>query len=102
MVSEPARLPMMQRIRLQCQVVAMPKVITLAIQCWKPQKMNSGTPSKIPSGVLARYMATARYIMTPQRNDLKKKIAEKSQVAILAVATGIMVGSVKAKMTPQR
>ncbi len=53
--------------------------------------MKSGTPKMIPSGVPFLYIKTAMYMIAPQNTDFKKKGIEKSQVATLLVAVGIML-----------
>ena len=99
---EPAKLPKIQSRRDQSKVRAAPRVMTFAMQCWKPQKMKSGMPKRIPRGVPFLYIFTARYIITPQRTDLMKKAREKSQVATLSVAVAISDSSARLKMRPMR
>ena len=44
-----------------------------AIECWKPQKINAGTPKRIPRGdFVCLYISTAKNIITPQKNERKK------------------------------
>ena len=62
-----------QPIRYGEIVPEAPIVIILAMQCWKPQKINSGTPKKIPNRFFSLYILTARYIIIPQNTDFKKK-----------------------------
>ena len=92
----------MARMSDQEKVAAEPSVMMLAMQCWKPQKMKSGIPKRMPSGVPCLYILTARYIMTPQRKDLTKKASEKSQPATLAKAGSMIEGSATRKRRPKR
>ena len=48
MVIEPTKLPTAQSNIVQLQFTAAPAVMTLAILCWKPARMNNGTPMKTP------------------------------------------------------
>ena len=66
------KLPMIH-IRIdKSKVLATPNVIILAIQCWKPQKINKGIPYMIPKLVPFLYINTAIYIMAPHNKDLIK------------------------------
>ena len=94
--SEPTKFPKTQRKIVALKVPATPSVTMLATQCWKPQKMNSGTPKIIPSGVPFLYIKTARYMIAPQKTDFKRKAIEKSQVATFAIAASTIPGSVMA------
>ncbi len=99
---EPRKLPRMARTSDQEKATPTPRVMTFAMQCWKPQKMKSGMPKMMPSGVPFLYILTARYMMTPQRNDLTKKAIEKSQEAIFSRAGSARDGSAKRKRSPNR
>ena len=86
MMSDPIKLPMMQIKIDKCIVLATPRVIIFAIQCWNPQNINKGMPKIIPSGVPFLYIYTAIYIIIPQRTDLIKNGKDTSQVFTFATA----------------
>lgn len=48
--SAPTRFPATHSKIDQLKLKATPMVMAFAIECWKPQKINKGTPSKIPIG----------------------------------------------------
>lgn len=100
--SEPRKLPTIARARDHEKVAATPSVITFAMQCWNPQKINSGIPKIMPSGVPFLYILTARYMITPQRTDFIKKANENSQVATLFDAASTMEGSATENKRPIR
>ena len=99
---EPKKLPKIQIKIEKSKVLATPKVIIFAIQCWNPQKINKGIPKIIPTDVPFLYIYTAIYIIIPHKSDLIKKEIDISQVAILAIATSIKVLSVMEYIKPNK
>lgn len=92
-IIEPNQLPITQIGSVQLHSLATPKVIILAILCWKPAIINNGIPNKIPNGVPCLYISTAINIIIPQATDLMKKPKETSQVATLTTAASYAAGS---------
>ena len=84
--NEPIKLPITHKIIDISIVLATPKVIIFAIQCWKPQKINNGIPYIIPNVLPFLYIKTAIYIITPHKQDLRKNAKEKSHVFTFKIA----------------